>query len=201
MDDRDKMILAMRAEGRKEVHKSIYDEYTIIGAGRFTFDWCSIVHGRIHMMLPMEFVDLPLEIAKLRYPSESRPKEIKSSMDSLTNVAFLYGQKVRQEKEVVYAARIFAATIHQLNPGNDFKKSGTFYRMKKDGRLVSWYEFFSPAYGGMVYNCHAFLSVEGKLLQVVFNCPEDNGADWKEVLMEMLASVYSDLEKQFEQKI
>lgn len=196
MQENERAILEMRAEGRKRTHRSIYDEYTVVGSVRYTFDWHTVVHRRIHIMLPEEFVDLPSEIAKLRYPSESRPGEIKSSIDSLTNFAFLYGQKIQKE-EIVQASRIYAAAIHQLNPSNEFLESGTFYRDKKAGQVVSWYEYLSPAFGGRVYNRHAFLCVEQKLLQVVFNCPEEQAEGWKEPLIEIFASVYSDLEKQY----
>lgn len=197
MDEKDKVILNMRTMGRNEAHKSIYDEYTMIGNTRWLFEWHKVVNRRIHIMLPAEFIDLPLEIAKLRYPSESRPKEIKSSIDSLTNFAFLYGQKLEKEEDIILASRVYAALIRQLNPSNEFRDSGTFYRHKKEGRLVSWYEYFSPALGGSVYNRHGFFALEGKLLQVVFNCPEEQAQDWNEALPEIFASVYSDLERQF----
>lgn len=197
MEDKDKIILGMRNGGRKEAHKSIYDEYTVIGNTRYLFDWCTVVHRRIHIMLPTEFVDLPLEIAKLRYPSEDRPQIIKSSIDSLINFAFLYGQDLQKEDDVVLASRVYAAAIHQINPSSEFQRSGTWYRDKKEGRLASWYEFLSPAFGERVYSRHAFLSVEGKLLQVVFNCPESRADDWKEVLPSIMVSTYSELERQF----
>lgn len=197
MESKDKLILGMRNSGRKEAHKSIYDEYTMIGNTRYVFDWCTVVQRRIHILLPTEFVDLPLEIARLRYPAEDRPKVIKSSMDSLINFAFLYGQNIEKEEDVVLASRVYAAAIHEINPSNEFQKSGTVYRNKKEGRLASWYEFLSPASGERVYNRHAFLSLEGKLLQVVFNCPESRAEDWKEVLPSITVSIYSELEKQF----
>ncbi len=197
MDEKDRIILEMRNKGRKAVHQSIYDEYTMIGDTRYLFDWCTVVQPRIHIMLPKEFIDLPLEIAKLRYPSEDRPKEIKSSLDSLVNIAFLYGQPLKDESDVILASRIYAAAIRQINPSNEFKESNTMYRDKKEKRLVSWYEYLSPAFGERVYNRHAFLGIEGKLLQIVFNCPEGRAEQWKGVLPDIMASTYSDLERQF----
>lgn len=197
MEEKDRVILAMRNSGRKEAHQSIYDEYTIIGDTRYLFDWCTVVQPRIHIMLPKEFIDLPLEIAKLRYPSESRPKVIKSSLSSLINFAFLYGQPLEKENDVVLASRIYAASIQQINPSNEFRESETVYRDEKKKRLLSWYEYLSPAFGGRVYNRHAFSAIEGKLLQVVFNCPEDRAEEWKGVLPDIMASAYSDLERQF----
>ena len=197
MDEKDQLILKMRREGKRISHNSIYDDYTMIGNERYVFDWCTVVHRRIHILLPKEFIDMPLEIAKLRYPSEDRPKIIKSSLDSVVNFAFLYGQPLNKEEDVVLASRIYAAAIHQINPSNEFQKSGTVYRNEKDGRLTSWYEYLSPAYGERVYNRHGFLSVEGKLLQVVFNCPEGRAEDWKKVLLDIMVSAYSELERQF----
>lgn len=197
MSEIEKNILAMRQMGRKQEHKSIYDQqYTMVGETRYVFDWQTVVHKRIHIMLPTGFKDLPLKIAKLRYPSESRPKDIKSSLDTTINFAFLYGERIPDEAQIVNTARMYAAAIHKLNPGHQFLKSGTLYRDEKQTRLLSWYEYLSPTLEENLYNRHGFMIVEGKLMQIIFNCPEALAEEWKPVTLEVFLSVYGDLDHQ-----
>lgn len=196
MNEIDKKIISYRENGKKETHQSIYDEYTMVGDRKYVFDWTAAVNKRIHIMLPMEFMDLPPDIAKLRYPAESRPKVIKSSQDTTVNVAFLYGSRIDNENQIVKTARMYAAAIHKLNPGHEFLKSGAHYRDQKKSKLMSWYEYLSPTLGERVYNRHGFLSVEGQLMQVIFNCQEKEAENWMPVTLEIFLSVYGDLDRQ-----
>lgn len=196
MNQTDKKILEARIKNRIQTHQSIYDEYTMIGTDRYTFDWQVVVNKRIHIMLPTSFIDLPLEIARLRYPSEFRPKVIKSSMDTCVNFAFLYGNAIKEERQVINLARMYAAAIHRLNPGYEFQKSGTFYAGEEENKLISWYEYISPSLNDFIYNCNGFMRIEKNLMQVVFNCPQSRAEEWKQAVLEVFQSLYGDMDMQ-----
>lgn len=195
MGNQEKEIVKLRNEGKYAEHKSIYNDYTMIGERRYIFTTQSI-YTRVHMMLPEDFIDLPLNFAKAKYPSEGRPKVIKSSIDTMINFAFLYKEPTNQE-QLPYAARGFAAAIQKLNPSHVFMESGAVYIGSRKEKLLCWYEYLSPDFKGKIYNQHGYLAMEGRLLQVLFNCPESLYPDWKPVALEAAESIYSDLENQF----
>lgn len=196
MSSKEKEIAEQWDQGKALSHKSIYDDYTRIGKIRYEFEKQKI-YSRINILMPVGFIDLPLSAAKLRYPSEDRPKVIKSSLDSLINFAFCYWADPVKPEDLPKVSRIFAAAIRRLFPAHEFKESGARYLDRKMTDLLCWYEYLSPDFKGKIYNMHGFLAVEGKLMQIVFNCPEDRYQDWKPVVLEVFETVYSDLDHQF----
>lgn len=54
-----------------------------------------------------------------------------------------------------------------------------------------------PAITHVIYNIHAFTAVEGRLLQCIFNAPENLFNSWKPYVFEIFDSVTSSREQQW----
>jgi len=188
-------IVRLRNEGKRQIHLSIYDSYTMIGDTRYEFERQKI-YGRINVVLPNDFIDLPLSFAKLKYISEDRPKVIKSSKDTSIDFAFNYRPEKLNRKEVPYIAKGYAAAIRKIFPSNEFMECGTFFLDSKKEQLMSWYEYLSPDFKEKLYNLHGFLGVEGRLMQVSFHCSEAIYKMWRPAALEVFASIYSSLDRQ-----
>ena len=83
----DEKILEYRRRARKEKFSSL-ETGMYIKDELVTFSEIPLFNDQFTIMLPDSFVDMPSEIAKIKYPSEQRPQIIKTSMDTTINFAF-----------------------------------------------------------------------------------------------------------------
>ena len=74
MDFIDEEIIQMRNKNRK-----ISLEEGVLIKGEFIeFEPVKLFDDKLEIMLPKTFVDMPSDLAKIKYPSESRPQIIKT---------------------------------------------------------------------------------------------------------------------------
>lgn len=106
-------------ESRKMIRKSKYNTLQIgiyINDEVVHFTAAKILDERAEAMLPDTFVDMPANLARLKYMSEQRPQIIKTSLDTTVNFTFsLYGIELPEE-EIDSTIRQFKYLIQKVNP-------------------------------------------------------------------------------------
>lgn len=58
----------------------------------YEFEQKSVLEERFKVFLPKKFVEMPLELARIKYPSEQRPKEIYMDETTTINLTVLIKQ-------------------------------------------------------------------------------------------------------------
>jgi hypothetical protein len=95
MEFLDEKILEFRRRARNEEHMDLESGMYIDGE-LMEFERVKLFDGKMDIMLPSSFIDLPSNLARIKYPSEQRPHIIKTSLDTSVNMTFsLYGMKIR----------------------------------------------------------------------------------------------------------
>ena len=171
MDYLDKDIL----ESRKMIRKSKYNTLQTgiyINDEVVQFTAAKILDERAEVMLPDTFVDMPANLARLKYMSEQRPQIIKTSLDTTINFTFsLYGIEL-QEEEIDSTIHQFKNLIQKVNPACVFDEIVA----EKDR-------------GGICHNIMYVKPIGGKLLHGVFNCMYRDIAEWKSAALQVIYSV------------
>ncbi len=145
-----------------------------------------ILKKQFWIWMPDDFVRMSQEMARLKYPNESRPEIIYTSEDSTLNITFskkLQSLEPGQEEQVRDDIKLL---IQRLYPSGSIIESLT---VQADDNRLAWFDFISPAIDMDVYNLMFFTSLKGKLLMGSCNCLSGEQDMWKDLFLQMLASV------------
>lgn len=157
---REEDILKMRQQGMEEKYNSIYSSHLFINRQHMEFAMEDIYPPMVGIMLPKSFVDMPMAIAKQKYPSEYRPTVIKTSPDLSINFAFQYFEQAIQEEEIGKTARYYYGILQKCYSGYGFLGFEEGYRKNKEEHALAWYVYRNPTLTDTVLNIHAFTAVE-----------------------------------------
>lgn len=191
MSLREKEILRMRQKGIEEKYNSIYGSHVFIGRQYTEFMREEIYPPMVSIMLPKSFMDMPVMLARQKYPSEHRPTVIKTSPDLSINFAFQYFEERITEEELVKTARYFYGVFQKYYPGYEYLEFDHGCYGEEEEHILAWYIYSNPTITETVFNLHAFTAVEGRLLQGIFNAPEKSFYHWKPYVFEVFKSVTS----------
>lgn len=149
----------------------------------YEFEKRSILDGRITAYIPKQFVDMPLDLAKIKYPSEQRPKVI--YMDSTTTINFGFQSlEVPSVAEQAEEIRDTLRTVCQKTfPANVFYDKGTF---ELGDTKLSWFDYKSHTVDGPMYNVMYAIPAGQILLHGMFNCAFECMDNWKPVIMQVM---------------
>ena len=145
-----------------------------------------ILKKQFWIWMPDDFVRMSQEMARLNYPIESRPEIIYTSEDSTLNITFskkIQSLEPGQEEQVRDDIKLL---IQRLYPSGSIIESLT---VQADDNRLAWFDFISPAIDMDVYNLMFFTSLKGKLLMGSCNCLSGEQDMWKDLFLQMLASV------------
>ena len=81
------------------------------------------------------------------------------------------------------------AVIHRSNPDYPMLGRG---KLEKTGG--SWFAFRSHALDSDLYNMMMVMSLDGKMLQGIFNCPYKDYRQWEKVAIKMWESIIGGME-------
>ena len=141
----------------------------------------------INVTLPKSFVRMPDSIAKIKYPAETRPQFIFTSLDTTINFSFgVYSQDVplNQVKQV---AEQMKAMLKKVNPAN------IFYELQEEltaKRALCWFNYKSYAIDDQLYSIMYLLVAEkGKILHGTFSCRFSDMNEWNHAALQVIHSV------------
>lgn len=180
----DELILEYRRRARKEKYSTL-ESGMYIKDELVQFERRDLFQGKMSIMLPDSFVDLPSNMAKFKYTSEQRPQVIKTSLDTTVNIGFtLLNQEIKEEQVGILLDQAKEA-LKRMNPALAFYKNGV-----EDGRVKSgWFDFKSYALDSHVYNLMFIARVEGKMVHGIFNCPFEDALEWRDAACQMIKSI------------
>ena len=164
----------------------------IVGEETYNFKRTRLFENKVSTLLPTEFVDMPTDIAKLKYPMEQRPQVIKTNLATDVNFAFsLLPQSIKNE-EVSEAVVSFRKLIKRMQPGNRFFDQ----KIEQAGDLtLGWFDFRSPGIDDQLYTMMAVAGIDNMLFYSIFNCAYSVMQDWKSVAREVFKSVEDETKK------
>ncbi len=143
-----------------------------------------ILEEKAEVMLPDTFVDMPANLAKLKYMSEQRPQIIKTSLDTTVNFTFSIYEEEFSEKEIGNTIQQFKDLIQKVNPAYVFDEL-----VVDKERNIGWFDFKSYGVDEQIYNIMFVKPIDGKLMHGVFNCMYRDSAEWKDAAIQVIYSM------------
>lgn len=189
----DEEIIELRKQQKKEKYHSL-ETGIYVQNELLEFEQTELLNGNISIILPKTFVTMPPNIAKIKYTSEFRPQEIKTSLDVTVNFAFNYIDTPLQPDETKSASYQLEMIIKRMNPACIFFERNT---ETVNDLTFSWFDYKSSAMDATIYNYVFVSSIGKKLLHGAMNCPFESCEDWKQIANQVMHSI-KDLTKEKE---
>ena len=181
----DEKIIDLKRYKEKQKHDML-ERGIFIGEEYYKFHTVALYDDTVSITLPEAFVDMPPNIAKFKYPSETRPQIIKTSLDTKVNFMFnLYNVPIDNSK-VGEAAKEFRSVLKKVNPSTQFF---SFEEMEIGQKTLAWFDFKSNAIDAQLYNIIYCTPIDGKVFQGFFNCLFPDANDWRPVVLEILSTI------------
>ena len=140
----------------------------------------------MQMRIPESFTDMPLEIAKIKYPAEQRPKIIKMNEDGSINITLgLYPEMLKKEA-VQECIDTLQTVIERMNPANRFFEKQVIMEEKL---TVGYFDYKSNALDSDLYNMMFVTPINGKTMLGTFNCKMSDKDDWSILVVQMIMSI------------
>lgn len=150
------------------------------------FEKRSFIDGKITMMVPKEFAEMELEMAKIKYPMEQRPETILTDDMGGTNILLTHMDTPTNNETMAKIRDGLFYLMHRINPGIKMQSTG---EEVIDNIDVAYVEFTNPVMDGKLYNLMFYLDLEGKPLMGNFNCLTKAMKYWQKPAFEMMQSI------------
>lgn len=179
----DEKILEYRRRARKEKYSTL-ETGIYIKDELVQFERKTLFKGKMSIMMPVSFVDLPSNLAKIKYISEQRPQIIKTSLDTTVNLGFSMPDLEVYPEHIEELCKQTKSALKQINPAI------VFYEGQVESDLpLGWFEFKSYGIDSNVYNLMFMTIVDKKLLHGIFNCNYNDAIEWRDAARQMMRTI------------
>lgn len=144
-----------------------------------------IFDKQVRIELPEDFINMPKDLARYKYPSEMRPQIIKCNEDMSVSIAFNLFDAPAEEEQLGEIAETFKNIISTMNPAVIMYDTREALGRKK----VVHFSYKSYALDDQVFNILFVAAVHHKLLHGVFNCAIGDKEEWLDIMEEIMKSV------------
>ncbi len=155
--------------------------------GKIELEKRALLSDRLEILIPKEFVEMPEEMAKLKYPSEYRPPLIfTGAEEESTNILINHTNNIFSDEQIAEDFEYLKESLMKIYPSATLYSEGV---EKIKGKNVGKIEILTPAIDTNIYNLICFLELDGQLLMCSFNTTEDQMKDWKPIGNEIMKSI------------
>jgi len=148
-------------------------------------DKVKILSDKVELLIPKSFVIMSESMAKIKYPSERRPKLIYTNKRASVNIAFNHTENVSMNSNLPKVVDELKTTFENLYPSAQWYRSGI---ENINGKDVAVLELLTPAIDTEIYNLIWLSNLDGKLLIISFNCTKEKMDDWKPIAEQIMYS-------------
>lgn len=185
MDYLDEEIIELKNKKKHEEYNDIY-KGIYIDDKIMEFEEVKLFDEKMSIMLPKEFVDMPSNLARIKYPCEGRPQIIKTDLSGGINFTFSMFESQIKKEQIEGVSKGFKSIIKKMNPAN------MFFEEKTDDlgeSKISWFDYKGFALDGKIYTLVYVTSINGRVLHGIFNCKYDLVKEWKPIVRQVIMSI------------
>lgn len=187
-DEQIRRAINQAKEQEQIQNQNIYEGITI-NDRPYEFQAKEFFDESLSMYIPTNFVDMPDELVKLKYPSSDRPKVILTDPMGAIDITFTLLAKNIEDAQIPEVKAGMKRFFQKLNPSYLFFEEGVEII---DGKTIAFFEFKSPTLTEPLFNVMFFVEIGHNAIMGCFNCPYDEYLLWQPVVRQMIQSVRID---------
>lgn len=150
------------------------------------FKKTELFDGQVVVMLPETYIDMPLVMQEIKYPSVHRPQIIKCNEEGDINFTFSLLESPLEKESVQSTMKQMKKLIRKVQPSNVFHDEGV---VEKESTSIGWFDYKSPTMDESLFNLMYCASINGKTLQGVFNAPYYEWKIWKDIMIAVVGTI------------
>lgn len=186
----DEELIKMRQAFENEKYTDINEGISVHGQF-YEFEKVELLNGNMSIMLPKDFVEMPIRMKKIKYPSNDRPQIIKTDLNGQVDFTFNYLELTMKEEQLEKIVQQMKMMTKKLMPqytfGEDYfgnTQSGAYYG----------YEYMCNVLDGKLYTYVYGTCINERFMQGGFSCLIQDKNLWKEAVLQVCQSI-QDLRK------
>lgn len=165
--------------------QNIYEGITI-QEKQYEFQEMGFFDDKLKMQIPTNFVDMPLELAAIKYPASDRPQIIKTDENGSINITMnLLPHKIGDEN-IPKLKEGIEGVIKTLHPTYLFFEDGVETVSEK---TIGFFEFKSSTRDTSLFNVMFILEFEHKILLENFSCSYGEYLPWRPIARQIMQSI------------
>ena len=181
----DEKIIPIKVSNTDESQQSLEEGYYISGRLE-TFSREKYFEGLISAYVPDSFINMPDEVKEIKYPTNFRPDIIKTNLSGDIDLSFSLLTNVEKIDVEVMAVDF----INLLRKSHKGVKLGDLNYLSKEGFMeIIYFDFTLMGVDERLYHLIAMGEVNEKVLQVTFNCRENDIYKWQRAVMDIVGSI------------
>jgi len=184
-DERIRRVINQAEEQEQIDNQNIYEGVTINNQ-YYEFEERVFFDDQLKIYIPTVFEDMPAEFARLKYPSEDRPKVIQTDSTGGINITLSCIPNGITDEDIPEVKDGVKAILIKLNPSYLFIEEGT---ETVEEKTVGFIEFKSPTLGQPLYQLRFFREMDGNVIMGIFSCRFDDYAAWRPLAHQIMKSV------------
>ncbi|MDR2024415.1 MAG: hypothetical protein LBQ71_14485 [Hungatella sp.] len=190
MDYFDEELLDAKRKMERQMHTTL-ETGIYAGEELVTFTKIDLPDFSVRMPLPDQFVVMPEEVKKAKYPSQEAPALILTSLSSTVNISFNELPVLLKEREIKIMIGQFQNALENINPSIIIKNQTD---TKTDqGNEMSWFEYKGYQLDGQSYNRVYLLRLRKTVLHGTFSCNIKDKEHWREIVERIFMAVEEDI--------
>lgn len=181
----DETVLKIKNQVKQLKQKNIKEEVHIQGE-ELEFEETIIIEGELSMVLPTDFIDLPKEVIKAKYPSRYRPQIIKTDQKGNVNIGYSCFKP-----EPTLDLKEIQKRLQKMQPGYTFYGLDTLQGVNTK---VEYFDFKGYALECGIYCVQFMCQLTSHTILGSFNCDFNEIEEWKPIVLQMMGTI-KDLKK------
>jgi hypothetical protein len=156
------------------------------GADQFgALERTTVLGGKLSLLIPEGFEQMAkLKIAERYRIKGRRPTEVYGNREGTINLALRHSNSEVPADSMKALRRTFDDMLSGPQVNRYSSRLDTI-----DGRESVIVEMETPSVEGVIFNYMFATSVDGRLLMVTFNCPDEVRSSWESIVHDMIGSV------------
>lgn len=181
----EEVIVGMKNKYKTGTYGNIYSG-VYIEEILYEFQEVPLFGEKATIMLPLVFSDMPEEIAKAKYPNSGRPQIIKMNSDGSINCCFSILEQKLDDEGIETTANEIKDILKKLHLTEAFLMECV---ETTSTNKFSWFTYKNNTLNGALFNHMFITTVNGNMVQGMFNCPYREMDLWKMVMKEMMLTL------------
>jgi len=184
-DEQIRRVINQVEEQEQINNQNIYEGITVTDK-YYKFQEMVFFDDTLKIQIPTNFIDMPDEVARLKYPFSARPQIIKTDDTGSLNIILNLVPKNIKDQEIPAVKEGIKELFKRLNPSYLFLEEGVETIEEK---TVGFFEFKSPTFDDPLFNLMFFVELNHNVIMGVFNCPYSQHIAWRPIARQIMQSI------------